>query len=294
MQGDNENKLSEITIGLMVATAFLFDLAQLLISLISGTVAEIANWLLSIVFFGVLYLWFKIHSISFTSPKRLLSMGGGFLIEVIPYLDLLPGWTVAVALTIFFSRVPAGQMLLGGMAGSPKGAFRGGMREVGADAKEYAKAKSIDNKRKLMRSRMGKGADEGAKRAPDARDGYASYKKSPRPEPRSAKAAQGEGGTRYGYQPGEMAFASYKKQDAPAHGMRSYMSGDAQGRQASAATAAAQAPARSDAGADEIDVARRDVERLERMARFNPGVERTPEYREAHEHLEELRRRYGR
>lgn len=108
-----EPQLSKPTIVFMVVVALVFDLFQLLLDLLHilvgpGTIiAAITTGLLSFVAWLTFYIWFKTKGMSFTSPKRILTMGGGFLIELIPVLNVLPAWTLAVIILIGTNKAEA-------------------------------------------------------------------------------------------------------------------------------------------------------------------------------------------
>ncbi len=101
-----ESKLTTLTAGLMITVAVIFDIIQALldllhfIPLVGNIFAIISTSLLSVFAWLTFYLWMKIKGIDFASPKRSLSLGGGFIFELIPILNALPGWTLAVILII--------------------------------------------------------------------------------------------------------------------------------------------------------------------------------------------------
>ncbi len=88
----------------MISTALFFDAFQAVIQLIPG-LGQILASLVGIYALLTFWLWFRLHGIKFSTPKRAGTMGGGFLIELIPLLNALPAWTLAVALIIADLRV---------------------------------------------------------------------------------------------------------------------------------------------------------------------------------------------
>ncbi len=89
---------------LMTLTALFFDTLQAL----TGWIPLVGNILAAIVSFFVFmtfWLWFHMYGINMITLKRLGSLGLGWLIETIPYINILPGWTVAVVFLIATTRV---------------------------------------------------------------------------------------------------------------------------------------------------------------------------------------------
>lgn len=111
---ETKNDIGSIHAAALVAVALVVDLVQgLLIFLIGlipfiGTLLSVmVSWVIS-VFVGIMFfLWFKIFcSVRFWggSARKSLAFFGGFLLEFIPILNILPGWTLAVILTILFEK----------------------------------------------------------------------------------------------------------------------------------------------------------------------------------------------
>ncbi|TAL48821.1 hypothetical protein EPN83_03460 [Patescibacteria group bacterium] len=92
-------EISNGTMWLMVSVALLYDVVGGGIQLLP-IVGQMVYWIIWIFAFLTFYLWFKIYGRSFLSPKRTLAMGAGAIIEIIPVLSILPGWTVAVIFLI--------------------------------------------------------------------------------------------------------------------------------------------------------------------------------------------------
>ena len=84
----------------MVSTALFFDALQGGLSLI-----PFLGWIVASLVGGFAFMtfwfWFKTHGVKFTTAKRAGIMGGGFFIELIPILNMLPAWTLSATLTIF-------------------------------------------------------------------------------------------------------------------------------------------------------------------------------------------------
>lgn len=88
----------------MISTALFFDAWQALIQLIPG-LGQIFASLVAMFAFMTFWFWFRLHGIKFSTAKRSAIMGGGFFIELIPILNILPAWTLAVTLVITDLRI---------------------------------------------------------------------------------------------------------------------------------------------------------------------------------------------
>lgn len=98
-----KSSLPKGTIVLMLVTAGIIDAVQAFLLLFA--IGAVLNTFISIFMVFVFFLWFMMHGVSFVSPKRLMGMGGGFLVELIPVLDALPAWTAAVWYTISTTKI---------------------------------------------------------------------------------------------------------------------------------------------------------------------------------------------
>ena len=145
------------TFALMVAVALLFDAVQVgadlmhAIPLVGNASAVIFTVLLDIWAYLTFWFWFKIHGVSFMNPKRAMALNGGLLIELIPIVNALPAWTLAVVIIFVttkaeeeiaktLGRVGGVMKVAGKMANvaskfAPNPALRQGLRKVseGAD-----------------------------------------------------------------------------------------------------------------------------------------------------------------
>lgn len=97
MEKENAVGLKNITIGLMIVAALLFDAVQAIINLLP-IAGQILSGFVSFFAFMTFWLWFRLNGLKFTSAKRVSYMGGGFILELIPILNMLPAWTLAVFL----------------------------------------------------------------------------------------------------------------------------------------------------------------------------------------------------
>lgn len=93
------NELSFGTVFLMIGTALLFDTLQTLSDLIVFDLGTIG---VMITFFAFMtfWFWFRTKGIKFNKPSRALTFGGATIIEMIPFLNALPAWTLAVTLLV--------------------------------------------------------------------------------------------------------------------------------------------------------------------------------------------------
>ena len=100
----NETQIKDTTAILMIGTALFFDLLQAIIGWIP-IVGNILADAMSIFIFLTFFLWFWMNGIKMVTPKRLTSMIGGGLVEMIPYLNLLPAWTLVVVYLIGTTKI---------------------------------------------------------------------------------------------------------------------------------------------------------------------------------------------
>lgn len=103
VQEKPKSTLPKSTIILMTLTALFFDALQAI--LIFFIIGAIANSFIAVFAGLTFYVWFKTHNVSFSSPKRLAAIGGGWLIELIPVLNIIPTWTFAVWYTISTTKI---------------------------------------------------------------------------------------------------------------------------------------------------------------------------------------------
>jgi drug/metabolite transporter (DMT)-like permease len=89
---------------LMVGTALFFDALQAMIGWIPIAGNFLAG-LFSVAVFLTFLMWFWIYGVKMITPKRLGSMGLGGAIELIPYVNLLPAWTLVVVYLIGTTKI---------------------------------------------------------------------------------------------------------------------------------------------------------------------------------------------
>lgn len=90
MEEQNQKGLTTSTIGLMAATALFFDMLQALLTPI------FLGWMVTPIAYGTFGLWFRMRGLNFFTLKRARTLGIGFVIEMIPGLDVLPTITYTV------------------------------------------------------------------------------------------------------------------------------------------------------------------------------------------------------
>lgn len=90
--------------GIAIFIALLIDLAQLALNflLIGGFLNP---FIVSPVVYASFWWWFRSRGVKFSDPKNITTLFIGSLIELIPYVNSLPGLTVMVAKIILNSRV---------------------------------------------------------------------------------------------------------------------------------------------------------------------------------------------
>jgi len=96
---EEKKGLDNITIALMISVALFYDILQVPLNFI------FMGWLVTIFAFLTFYVWFKIRGLSFATPKRAMLMGGGFFIELVPLLSVLPVWTLTILILAIDSKV---------------------------------------------------------------------------------------------------------------------------------------------------------------------------------------------
>jgi len=101
---EKENQISDTTTILMIGTALFFDFFQAVVGWIPA-VGNILAAIISIFAFMTFFLWFYMNGIRMISPKRLTGMIGGGVIELVPYLNILPAWTMVVVYLIGTTKI---------------------------------------------------------------------------------------------------------------------------------------------------------------------------------------------
>ena len=95
----NEKELKNHTIVFMVIVAIFFDMLQWLLAFV------FMDWLVSIFAYLTFFVWFRTYHISFMKPKRVAIAGISFLLEIIPFVAMLPALTGAVVMIALDTKV---------------------------------------------------------------------------------------------------------------------------------------------------------------------------------------------
>jgi len=93
-----EQRINNVTAIFMIVVALLYDAAQAFLDFILIGLA--VNWILDIWAWLTFFIWFKLKGVSFANPKRAVSLNGGFILELIPAVNVLPIWTAAVIILV--------------------------------------------------------------------------------------------------------------------------------------------------------------------------------------------------
>lgn len=104
--GETHYRISAFESALMVAVAVFYDLVQFALTWLLGWIGLgfIVSWLMTI-WAGLTFgLWFTLKGASIMSGRRAAALGVGTIIEIIPILNFLPGWTVSVIISLSVTR----------------------------------------------------------------------------------------------------------------------------------------------------------------------------------------------
>lgn len=101
---EKKYRINWIIGGIMIGVALLYDGAQALIEFIMVGFGFTVNWIITVWAWLTFYTWFKIYGVSFLNPRRGATLNVGFLIEIFPWLALIPSWTLAVLLLVLSVR----------------------------------------------------------------------------------------------------------------------------------------------------------------------------------------------
>lgn len=97
-------RIGMVTAILMLCVALLYDGGQFIFNFIP-VAGNLFTIIIDVFAWLTFFVWFKIKGVNFASPKRLMTLCGAGLLELVPVLNDLPAWTGAVALLIFFSVI---------------------------------------------------------------------------------------------------------------------------------------------------------------------------------------------
>lgn len=112
-----EDGLNFTSIFLLIGTALFFDALQAICTL--TVVLLPVSYIVTFFAFMTFWFWFRTKGIKFNTKVRSMSFGGASILELIPFLSALPGWTLAVSIIIlttkgqkFASLIPGGEKLI--------------------------------------------------------------------------------------------------------------------------------------------------------------------------------------
>ncbi len=96
-----KRKIGFIQAFFMIVVAVIFDSSQWFIELISfGMLGWFLNPIVSIFASMTFFMWFTLSGVSFIKPGKMLVMTTTTLIEVIPWINDVPAWTLGVIITL--------------------------------------------------------------------------------------------------------------------------------------------------------------------------------------------------
>ena len=106
----SRTKISILQVSLLITVAGIVDLVQAGVNLlhfipvVGNALAAIITAFVTVFVWLVFFVWLKMLGVSLISPKKALTFAGGGLFELIPALNALPGWTLAIVLTIIWEK----------------------------------------------------------------------------------------------------------------------------------------------------------------------------------------------
>jgi len=119
-QEEKRERIKKWMAACMIIVALCVDAAQALLTALA--IGAVLGPLITIVAWFGFWVWFLILRVSFVSnPKKLLTMGGAGIVEIIPIFGALPAFTAGIAITVFMTMAED----KGGIIGKAAGAMRG-------------------------------------------------------------------------------------------------------------------------------------------------------------------------
>lgn len=100
----DKNQLNDTTIFLMLFTSLFFDGFQALIGWIPY-IGNVIAGLIGFFAFMTFWLWLHMKGIKMMTPKRFGTLGLGGVIEMIPFVNILPAWTMVIAYIIGTTKI---------------------------------------------------------------------------------------------------------------------------------------------------------------------------------------------
>lgn len=104
MEPQNKNRLGTAQAPLLLATALLVDTFQTMLGLV--IVGALFSPLITVLAWLSYFVWYKLLDIGFMDRgvQKLFIFFGAGLLEMIPYINIIPAWTTSVILMIFIVK----------------------------------------------------------------------------------------------------------------------------------------------------------------------------------------------
>jgi hypothetical protein len=147
MEQNNEQtqRITKTTAAFMIVVAVFFDLLQLLLTVL--LIGIVLNPAIDVVAFLTFYLWFKLKGVSLTSSnKQLIATVSGYIVEIIPILNALPGITIATIARIIVVKTEDTLLKNNGTISAVVGTAM--QKKVGADDEVSTSEKSPQEKQR--------------------------------------------------------------------------------------------------------------------------------------------------
>jgi len=96
-------KIGKVTAIFMLIVAIFFDVLVFRINFIP-VLGQVLSIGITVFAYAIFLFWFILKGVKLMSGKKIAAMGGGFLVEIIPIVNMLPAVTFSVAMTILLDR----------------------------------------------------------------------------------------------------------------------------------------------------------------------------------------------
>lgn len=100
---EKPKKIGIVMVFLLMYFSICADLIQFGLTFVPAA-GQIINTIASVAIGLMFFIWFRILGVKFSlikDPKKMVGIIAGPIIELVPFLQALPGWTLAILLTIF-------------------------------------------------------------------------------------------------------------------------------------------------------------------------------------------------
>ncbi len=102
-QNTNDPQISKKDFALMLTVAIFFDVVLAVIQLIP-IVGSVAASVFNVIPFIGFFIWYQLLGLDFKKPKKAFTFFGCSLIEFIPVINALPGWTSEVVIMYIMQK----------------------------------------------------------------------------------------------------------------------------------------------------------------------------------------------